>query len=97
MSPVLQTLQFNCGRTPFTFCKDSKIEGVGFFLKKVGLYTSTGTGLFVFDTGLKVPEITISSKESSSNKTIFLVIFLSPVIVIFTATVLYPILLTIKV
>ena len=63
MSPVLQTLQFNCGLTPFTFCKDSKIEGVGFFLKKVVLYTSTETGLLDFEMGLKVPETTISSKE----------------------------------
>ena len=65
MSPVLQTLQFNCGRTQFTFCKDSKIDGVGFFLKKVSLYTSTGTGLFDFETGLKVPDITTSSRELS--------------------------------
>ena len=74
MSPVLQTLQFNCGRTPFTFCKDSKIEGVGFFLKKVLLYTSTGTGLFDFVTGLRVPEITISSKASFTFKLKFLTI-----------------------
>lgn len=67
MSPVLQTLQFNCGRTPFTFCKDSKIDGVGFFLKKVSLYTSTGTGLFDFETGLKVPEITTSFRELSDS------------------------------
>ena len=34
ISPVLQTLQFNCGRTPFTFCKASKTEGVGFYHKR---------------------------------------------------------------
>src|SRR5688572_28387156 len=36
ISPVLQTLQLSCGRTPFTFCKASKIFGVGFFLKNAG-------------------------------------------------------------
>ena len=39
---------------------NSKTDGVGFFLKKVSLYISTGTGLELLETGLRVPEITIS-------------------------------------
>src|SRR5690554_6325868 len=68
MSPVLQTLQFNWGLTPLMFWRASKILGVGFFLKNVGLYISTGTGLSLRDTGFNVPLITISSKLLSSFK-----------------------------
>ena len=97
MSPVLQTLQFNWGLTPFTFCKDSNIDGVGFFLKKVLLYTSTGTGLLDFETGFRVPEITISSKKSSSFKLKFWMIFWFPVSFIFIDLDLNPTLLAISV
>ena len=34
MSPVLHILQFNCGLIPLIFPRDSKIEAVGFALKK---------------------------------------------------------------
>src|SRR5690606_33577209 len=63
MSPVLQTLQFNCGRTPFTFCKASKMDGVGLALKNFDVYTSTGTGLSNLDTSFIVPDTTTSSKS----------------------------------
>src|SRR5690606_37506199 len=33
MSPVLHTLQLICGRTPLTFCRASKTEGVGLQVK----------------------------------------------------------------
>ena len=61
MSPVLQTAQLICGRTPFTICKASNRAGVGFFLKKAGVYTSIGIGDFALLISFNVPETTSSS------------------------------------
>src|SRR5690606_2045975 len=61
MSPVLQILQLSCGLTPLMCWRASKMDGVGFDLKKDCVYTSTGTGLSSLETSFKVPETTTCS------------------------------------
>jgi hypothetical protein len=51
---------------PLMFCNASKMLGLGFFLKKAGEYTSTGTGLSIRLTALSVPVITTSSRFLSA-------------------------------
>ena len=67
-------LQFSCGRTPFTFCNASKILEVGFFFKKAVVYTSTGTGVSILETGFSVPEITTSSNVFESSCKVKLIV-----------------------
>src|SRR5688500_18870011 len=63
ISPVLQTLQLSCGRTPLIFAKHSNIEGVGFVLKNLTVYTSTLTALSNLLTSFIVPVTTTSSSS----------------------------------
>ncbi len=66
ISPVLHTLQFSWGRTPFTIPTASSNAGPGFFRKSAGVITSTGTGLASRDTGAMVPDTTTSSSSAAA-------------------------------